>query len=390
MCSIPNRTIAYFLLLFCFLVIQCSVRMNNEDLRGRRIHRGKYGIIEDERDRKEKWNILDEEFDFSRNKKKKDIHVKSIYRKLQGYEYERDRNYILIRNLLINNRFRQAEETLLVFSAKYPDKKDKEYYYYFGIINENKKEYIKAAQSYLKAIKICPEYSRARNNLGHLYFKMRRFPEAEEQFLKASQANPYNPFIHFNIGNFYFNTGNYDKAVKYLNNAIKYKANFCSAFHKLGIIMYQQKRYSDAILFFHRVVQFKKESHITYFYMGLSYDRLEDRELAISSLEKSVSLKSDFFEALVELGKIYHAYGEFANAINCYEKAELINQDYKELKIWIAECYGELKRYKKAIVIVKGLLKKEPHNERFLDLLRYLEDKKNNKNLNQDDDYLNF
>lgn len=307
--------------------------------------------------------------------------------KQQNLMLERNNNYFSVKRLLAKNRVDEAEETLLGFFKEYPNKKDRFYYYFRGVIYEKRGGYIKAIQNYLKAIEINPEYSKARNRLATLYFRLKKYTKAENHFHKAIYANPYNPFIQYNLGNFYFYIGDYTNSIKYLKNAIKYKANFGSAYQKLGIMMYHKKEYLEANKYLYKAIKFKKGSYITYYYIGLSYYNLENDGLAISNLERAIKMKSDFYEAIIQVGKIYQIYGEYLKAIASYQRAEAIDDEDNELKMWIAECYSELRNYDKATEIVKDLLKDDPGNEGLKEFLRSIKEKKIKRYLNIKDDY---
>lgn len=309
----------------------------------------------------------------------------------RDFNFERDRNYVLIKWLIIARKYKQAEDTIINFASKNPeDRKYKEHFYYLGIINENKGENIKAIQNYSEAIRICPGYSRAWNSLGYLYSNMRQLNRAESSFLKAIDSNPYNPFIHYNTGNFYYNINNYSVAIKYLKCAVKYKPNFGNAYFKLGVIMYDKENYKDAIEYLNRAVQFKVESHLVYYYIGSSYYKIDEKESALKSLEKALALKKDFFEAYVQIGRIYQDYGEYANAIKAYTRAEPYMTGYRDLKIWIAVCHGESGEYDKAINILNIILKAEPGNGEIKKHIHNLNGKKYNKNINRKNDYMTY
>ena len=306
------------------------------------------------------------------------------------FEYERNNKYYVIRRHFLYNRFDKIEKILRSFIEKYPAAKDKEYYYYWGVIHENRGEYITALESYQKAIDILPTYSRARNSLGSLYCKMHKYDMALDNFLLAEETNPYNPFIQYNIGSLFFKTGKLDKAIKYLKNSIKYKANFGSAFHKLANIMYKKKRFRAAINYYKKAIGFNTVSHTTYYFIGLSYLNIKNVSSAITSLNQSLKLKNNFFEAALEMGKIYHSYGEFQNAIKMYLWAESINAEHRNLRLWLSQCYSETGKYSSAIDIVKKLIEQEPNSDKLKKYLHSLEEKIEVENFNDPDDYYKY
>lgn len=307
-------------------------------------------------------------------------------------EYEKEKNeiYSKVRKLLIRKKYNAIARELYVLSKKYTVDTDREYYFYMGIVYVKRSLYQNAVESYLKAIELSPNYSKARNSLGTLYCRLHKFHLAIEHFQKALEYNPYNPFINYNLGNLYFDIEDYQNALRYIQKAIEYKKNFGSAYHKLGIIMFTKKRYAESIEYFKSAIKFKKKSHTTYYYLGLAYYHLEEASKAVYCLKVALKFKRDFFEAALELGKMYQSYGEFENALILYKKSSRLNPDYDELSLLMVDCYRELRRYSDAIKIIKSLIEKYPDNERFKVYLKNLQEKRLIENLSEPPDYYSF
>ncbi len=86
---------------------------------------------------------------------------------------------------------------------------------------------IKKETLYKKAIKLCPSYAPAHNNLGDVYEKQGRYEEAIAQYKKAVKLRPDAPYPYFGIGDIYFKTGRYNDAINWykkgMNLRDKYK-----------------------------------------------------------------------------------------------------------------------------------------------------------------------
>lgn len=305
-------------------------------------------------------------------------------------KYMRESEMARIRKHYLHNRLGELEKSLKIYGGKYKVEKDRDYHFYMGFYHETRGDYRKAVESYLHAIDISGDYTRARNSLGNLYCRLHKYHFALPHFRKAMEINPYNPFIHFNMGSLYLEIGDLDNALIHLEQAVSYKQNFGSAYHKLGILMFHKKQYMRSIDYLNRAVSFNSESHSTHYYMGLSYYFLERGSLAIASMKKALQMKPDFFEAALELGKIHHSYGEFSYALDYYNRASSINPDFKDLRLRMVECHRELKQYQDAIKIIRNMLAKDPENEVLQRYLKNLQERKLIENLEIPHDYYGY
>ncbi|HDP80198.1 MAG TPA: tetratricopeptide repeat protein, partial [Spirochaetes bacterium] len=304
--------------------------------------------------------------------------------------YRMDAEMNRIRRHFLDGRLKDLESALMSYAQKYDVAADREYHFYMGFSQESRGDYRKAVESYLRAIEINPGYARARNSLGNLYCRLRKYHFALPHYKKALEINGYNPFIHYNIGSLYFETGDLDNALPHLLKAVEYKRNYGNAYHKLGVLMFMKKQYLQAIGYFNHAVSFNTEFHSTHYYVGLSYYFLEKGSLAITSLKKALRMKPDFFEAALELGKVHHSYGEFTYALEYYKKANAINPDYHDLKLRMVECYRELKRYQEAIALVRALAAREPENELLQRYLKNLQERRLMENLDNPYDLYSY
>jgi tetratricopeptide (TPR) repeat protein len=289
----------------------------------------------------------------------------------QKYSIEKNDYFITIEKNVKMEKYAIAEGLLEEFKSKYPEKykNERKYYYFYGVVNENKGEIINAVMDYQKAISLLPGYSQARNDLGVLYLKIGKYKESEEHLLKALKANLYSPFINYNTGDLYYKMQRYDLAVKYLENACKYKPNYGEAFNKLGIVRYYLRDYTEAMHMLNRGIEFQYASHETYYYLGLVYMKLNQIDLAISSFKKALEIKNDFTYCLIEMGKIHKTYKEYSIAIEYFRKAESIDFENPDIRYAIAECYYGMKRFDDAIEVIEKLMEVNPGNDNYEKLL---------------------
>jgi tetratricopeptide (TPR) repeat protein/DNA-binding CsgD family transcriptional regulator len=100
------------------------------------------------------------------------------------------------------------------------------------------------------------------NNMGWLYYKQDKFPQAFEYMIRANniiqkigyEHYPYSSRYLYDLGYIYCDFGNYEKAKLYLSEAIKYPFNnslyAIRTLNTLGLAYRELKQYDSAILFF--------------------------------------------------------------------------------------------------------------------------------------------
>ena len=83
----------------------------------------------------------------------------------------------------------------------------------------NAKDLVKAKKKAIKLIKKFPKAFLLHNMLGLILSEKNEFKEAEKSFLKTLKINPNFAVEYNNLGNFYKNSGKKDLAIKYYNKS---------------------------------------------------------------------------------------------------------------------------------------------------------------------------
>jgi tetratricopeptide (TPR) repeat protein len=126
----------------------------------------------------------------------------------------------------------------------------------------------KAFLFFKKALQLASEYNMKEseaeiyNNMGWLYYKQDKFPQAFEYMIKANniiqkigyEHYPFSNRYLYDLGYIYCDFGNYEKAKFYLVQAIKYPYNNSTyairTLNTMGLAYRELKQYDSAILFF--------------------------------------------------------------------------------------------------------------------------------------------
>jgi tetratricopeptide (TPR) repeat protein len=93
-----------------------------------------------------------------------------------------------------------------------------------------------AVAAYEKALELNPEAAGALVNLGTIYYRQRRFPEAERYYLGAAAADTSYPLAQFNLGNLYDEQGKLTQAQEHYRVALQLNPNYADAHFNLALL----------------------------------------------------------------------------------------------------------------------------------------------------------
>lgn len=183
-------------------------------------------------------------------------------------------------------------------------------YNHLGIIYMETKRYKKAEESYKKALELQQDYPEALNNYGVLLNRTDRFLEAIAKFERASAVEGYltpeNALT--NIGFSYYKLGKISKAKDYHQKALDIVPEFCLAQKNLGDCYASEKNYKQAAEQFQRAATNCPLFEETRYKLGLAQMKLGNRQQAKATFEGLVSKykSGPFVERSQEVLKLLH------------------------------------------------------------------------------------
>jgi tetratricopeptide (TPR) repeat protein len=115
--------------------------------------------------------------------------------------------------------------------------RDSEYWFQRGLeLEETGAPVEEAVEAYRKAISLNPEAAGALVNLGTIYYRMRKYPEAEAFYADAVEADPSYALAQFNLGNLYDELGRSDEAFVYYRKALALNSDYADAHFNLALL----------------------------------------------------------------------------------------------------------------------------------------------------------
>ncbi len=128
------------------------------------------------------------------------------------------------------------------------DDKNKQAYYYLGIVSDRQGKFAEAEKYFKEALDIDSDYSEAYNMLGVISSRQQKWKEAKKYYYKALENKLYTtPHIpHLNLGHMYMEQRDYERAVDAYREAKRYvNQDFISYF--LGNALLEAGKVKEAI-----------------------------------------------------------------------------------------------------------------------------------------------
>jgi len=94
-----------------------------------------------------------------------------------------------------------------------------------------------AVDAYKEALRLKPDYVKALNNLGAVYYVLQQYDFALDSFQKATAAKPDSADAHYNLGNAYYMSGRNREAATAYRRAIELNPNYAEARTNLGSLL---------------------------------------------------------------------------------------------------------------------------------------------------------
>jgi tetratricopeptide (TPR) repeat protein len=93
-----------------------------------------------------------------------------------------------------------------------------------------------AVEAYEKVLECNPSAAGALVNLGTIYYRQRKFPEAEKYYVAAIAADAEYPLAQFNLGNLYDEQGRQDEAAERYRRALALNPGYADAHFNLALL----------------------------------------------------------------------------------------------------------------------------------------------------------
>jgi len=217
-----------------------------------------------------------------------------------------------------------------------------------------------AVKSFMRAIEINSDYSKAHYNLAGTLFELGRLDESIKSYELSLSIDPNYAEAHNNLGNVFRELGQFEDALNCYKKAIKLDQNYVEAFFSASISLQSLGRYEDMVEYLERVLVLKSNFSEGYNNLGIAFKEIGLYSKAISAYQKALEIKPDYFEALNNLGNAYKNNNELEKAIESYQKALSISPDYPTLHNNLGNALKEFGEVERAIQCFRQAIEINP------------------------------
>ncbi len=207
-------------------------------------------------------------------------------------------------------------------------------HYNLGLVHADAGETDQAANSYLAAIALKPDYGEAHNNLGVVYGKRGDANDAAAQYRIAIRLAPDHARAHNNLGLIHATRGQLDEAIGHYLSAIRAASDYALAHNNLARA-YERKGRVDAAI---RLAPDHARAHNN---LGLIHAGRGQVDEAIGHYLSAIRAASDYALAHNNLARAYERKGRVDAAIRHYRTALRIRRDYPAARERLDRLTGE-------------------------------------------------
>ncbi|MCD6320344.1 MAG: tetratricopeptide repeat protein, partial [Candidatus Desulfofervidaceae bacterium] len=201
-------------------------------------------------------------------------------------------------------------------------------------------QYKQAQRVFEKILTQAPKAVEVYNDLGMVYVKIGELDKAVKLWLKALSLNPNFLTARYNLIRAYIDKKEYDKAILHLKTIIKDFPHEVKAYNTLGVIYWVQGQTEQAEAVFKKAIEIKPDYSIARFnlarlYVGkaiIEYQQLYQQNPTNEELraeyERILQVNPKSARAHFLLGKLYQEEGDFNKAIAEYRLAAGLDEEY--------------------------------------------------------------
>ncbi len=198
--------------------------------------------------------------------------------------------------------------------------------YSFIVIDRNK-DWKDEQTLWERTVEVNPNSATAYNNLGFIYQEKGEYNKAGESFLRSIELNPNRALTHYNIGVLYGKLNAVNQSIQAYEKAVELDPMLLGAHINLGIMYDNTGRFEEAYDEYVKALDIDSGFEV-YVNLGNHFDRLKEYDKAIENYEKAIEINT--YDAVVHynLGVVYLKRNEFDKAKDEFFIALQINPKF--------------------------------------------------------------
>ena len=184
---------------------------------------------------------------------------------------------------------------------------------------------------YQKLIKEDWHNTKAHNDLGEVYLKLRRLEEAEKQFKEALETDRVYSLGPFLFGDIYTDAERYKDKISDFEKVIEQNNEFARSHNNLGAVRLVEKKLELAQEAYNEALRINPEYAQAHNGLGMVHEQLGQLDKAIEEYELALSIDENNAVTNYNLGLAYNEKNDLDQSISYLSKArELYKEDNNE------------------------------------------------------------
>jgi protein O-mannosyl-transferase len=179
----------------------------------------------------------------------------------------------------------------------------------------------------------------AHYNLGNLYSRQDKLPEAVKQYKAALSAEPNYAEAHNNLGGVLLRQGRFAEALKHYSAAVRLRPEYLYYFN-LANALVDAGRPAEAITNYQQAVRLNPDSSQAHHNLGLALQAQGQADAAIAEFRTALRLQPDYESAEFNLANRLADAGRLDEAITHYQAALRLDANHAESYNGLGICYA--------------------------------------------------
>ena len=180
------------------------------------------------------------------------------------------------------------------------------------------------------ALRLKPNFPEAQYNLGNALVQIGRLPEAVPHYEEALRLSPDSTKVRYNLANAQVRLGRLPEAIANYEKALQTRYDLAVVHYNLGYTLLRAGRGREAIGHFEAVLRFKPRSYDAHTQLGIALAQEGRLTEAIGHFQEAVRIKPADAGAHNVLGGAFAQAGRLSEAREQFEQALRIRPDYAD------------------------------------------------------------
>lgn len=221
-------------------------------------------------------------------------------------------------------------------------------------------------QLFIDELRINPSNTEAHINLGSVYQRMKRFPEAEREYQEALKRDPCNRQLKLNFASLAVDQGDLNRANRIYDDLLAASPNDADLLQFKADSLIKQGRSPEALPILNRLMQSAQTADEKKGVMASMLkiaQESKDPNLLRQTWQTFAANNPQDATTQYEAGLAFHQMKDFAGAVSYYKKAIAIDPSYAEAYANLGSALVDLKQPQEAQQALAKALQFNPHLE---------------------------